>query len=121
MGTARLKKTQQLTVLSDQIDAYMKQHYMEDTFSAQQVAEHFQMNAAYLSRQYQQIAEKSISDAINQIRIQHACILLKSTDESAELISERVGYSNSKYFFVLFKKFMGRHQSNTEILPDPLN
>lgn len=106
--TARLKKTQQLTVLSDQIDAYMKQHYMEGTFSAQQVAEHFQMNAAYLSRQYQQIAEKSISDAINQIRIQHACILLKSTDESAELISERVGYSNSKYFFVLFKKFMGK-------------
>lgn len=105
--SSKQKKQQQLTILSKQVDEFIIKNYSNSSFSSQEVAEHFQMNAAYLSRQYQQITERSISDALNQIRIKQACILLKSTDESAELIAQRVGYNNSKYFFVLFKKWMG--------------
>lgn len=65
------------------------------------------MNPAYLSRQYQKTAQISISDAIHKIRIKQACILLKNTDEPVELVAQRVGYSNIKYFFVLFKKWTG--------------
>lgn len=104
---SRQKKQEQLRQLSLQINDYIKLHYMESDLSAQQVAEHFQMNAAYLSRQYQKTAQLSISDAIHQIRIRQACMLLKNTDEPVELVAQRVGYNNIKYFFVLFKKWTG--------------
>ena len=33
--------------------------------------------------------------------------LLRHTDQSVEEIAQRVGFSNIKYFYVLFKKFTG--------------
>ncbi|MEG0688249.1 MAG: AraC family transcriptional regulator [Hungatella sp.] len=117
--SAKQKKQQQLTILADQIDAYIAKHYAENSFSPQQIAEHFQMNAAYLSRQYQQITEQSISDAIHQVRMAQACILLSHTDASAELIAQRVGYDNVKYFFVLFKKRMGCTPKQYRNVPTP--
>lgn len=105
--SARQKKQEQLQQLSLQINDYIQLHFMDSDFSPQQVAEHFQMNPAYLSRQYQKTAQISISDAIHKIRIKQACILLKNTDEPVELVAQRVGYSNIKYFFVLFKKWTG--------------
>lgn len=99
------KKKEHLNDLSAQINAYIHMHYTDDTFTAQQVADAFQMNLAYLNRQYKQSSDISISDAIHRIRIEQACILLTNTDHSAEMIAHHVGYSNTKYFFVLFKKW----------------
>ena len=60
-----------------------------------------------LNRQFRQSAGISISDALHQIRIEQACRLLRQTGEPAELIAQKVGYSNIKYFFVIFKKLTG--------------
>lgn len=101
------KKQEQLAVLSAQIDQYISTHYKNEAFTPQQVAEAFQMNSAYLNRQYRQSSGISITDAIHRIRIEHTCTLLSNTDDSIEMIASHVGYSNTKYFFVIFKKQTG--------------
>ncbi len=102
-----VRKNQQLTDFSEQVNAYIHQHYMHESFSVHSLAAHFQMNAAYLARQYAKISDKSLNDTINSIRIEYACKLLAQTHQSAEAISSSVGFTNSKYFFVLFKKWTG--------------
>ena len=101
------KKHEQLIALSKQVNEYIELHFNEPNFSVQEVADYFQMNAAYLSRQYKKTSEFSITDAIHQLRIKQACFLLENTDEPVEYIAEKIGYSNNKYFFVLFKKWIG--------------
>ena len=101
------KKKAHLSDLAQQINDYIEQNYADPELSQQQIAAHFQMNAAYLSRQYQKSAELSLSDAIHRFRVRQACVLLADTEESVELIAQKVGYNNIKYFFVLFKKWTG--------------
>ena len=100
------KKKEHLADLSAKVDDYIYTLYNDDTFTAQQVAEAFQMSLAYINRQYRQSTGISISDAIHRIRIEQACILLCNTDHSIETIAQHVGYTNTKYFFVIFKKWM---------------
>ena len=101
------KKKAHLSDLAQQINDYIEQNYADPELSQQQIAAHFQMNAAYLSRQYQKSAELSLSDAIHRFRVRQACVLLADTEESVEFIAQKVGYNNIKYFFVLFKKWTG--------------
>lgn len=105
LATARQKE--RLARLCNRVWEQIRAHYAEEAFSAQQIAATFDVNAAYLNRQFRQSAGISISDALHQIRIEQACRLLRQTGEPAELIAQKVGYSNIKYFFVIFKKLTG--------------
>ena len=58
----------------------------------------------------QSIAEEmgvSIGDKLNQLRMDEASRLLLETDQPIESIARQIGVENTKYFFVLFKKFKG--------------
>lgn len=102
------KKQEQRQALAVQVDEFISRHYLEVSFSPQQVAEAFQMNTAYLGRQYHQVALMSISDAIHRARIGRARQLLDETELLVETVAREVGYGNNeKYFFVLFKKWTG--------------
>lgn len=107
---ARLAATRQkerLDRLCGRVWEQIRAHYAEEAFSAQQIAAAFAVNAAYLNRQFRQAAGISISDALHKVRIEQACRLLRQTGEPAELIAQKVGYGNIKYFFVIFKKLTG--------------
>lgn len=101
------RQKERLDRLSGRVWEQIHTHYTDEAFSAQQIAATFDVNAAYLNRQFRQSAGISISDALHQIRIEQACRLLRQTGEPAELIAQKVGYSNIKYFFVIFKKLTG--------------
>ena len=49
----------------------------------------------------------SIGDKLNQLRMDEASRLLLETDQPIESIARQIGVENTKYFFVLFKKFKG--------------
>ena len=53
--------------------------------------------------QYQTIGP----DKLNQLRMDEASRLLLETDQPIESIARQIGVENTKYFFVLFKKFKG--------------
>ena len=104
---AAIRQKERLDRLSGRAWEQIRAHYTDEAFSAQQIAAAFDVNAAYLNRQFRQAAGISISDALHQVRVEQACRLLRQTGEPAELIAQKVGYGNIKYFFVIFKKLTG--------------
>lgn len=113
------KKKEHLDNFSAEINQYIGTQYKKDNFTAQQVAEAFQMNLAYLNRQYRKSLGISISDAIHRIRIEQACTLLCNTDYPIETVAHHVGYVNTKYFFVIFKKWTNLTPNQYRTSKDP--
>ena len=49
----------------------------------------------------------SFTDYLNQIRIEKACRLLKTTLDTADEIGRKVGFQDGRYFSTVFKKIVG--------------
>lgn len=85
--------------------------YHDENCCSQMIAEQLGMSPSYLNRQFRAAAGMSINDAIQHVRIDKVCKLLRQSDLPVEQIARQAGYSNTKYFFVLFKKFTGKTPS----------
>ena len=105
--SASSRKWEQREALAQKVDKYICEHYVEESLSAQQIADYFKISPAYLSQQFRKAKNMSISDAIHYVRVEKACRYLINTNDSVELIAKKSGYSNTKYFFVVFKKIEG--------------
>lgn len=92
-GTTNIKK----------IIQYIHENYMKD-INLQTIADIFHLNALYLGRRLKQETGASFPDYINHLRLEKAKDLLINTSLSAKQISDKVGYSNDKYFNNQFKK-----------------
>ena len=75
------------------------------------IAAQLDMNQSYLNRQFRAAAGMSINDAIQHVRIDKVCKLLRESDAPVEQLARQAGHHNIKYFFVLFKKYTGKTPS----------
>ncbi len=82
--------------------------YPDENCCSQMIAEQLGMSLGYLNRQFRAVAGLSINDAIQHVRIDKVCKLLRQSDLPVEQVARQVGYSNTKYFFALFKKYTGK-------------
>lgn len=82
---------------------YLEENYCCD-INLKTLADTFQMNALYLGRILKLETGLSFTDYLNRLRLDKAADYLIHTELSAKQISEKVGYSNDKYFNTLFKK-----------------
>ncbi|NQX67452.1 AraC family transcriptional regulator [Paenibacillus alba] len=71
------------------------------------IADELDMSPIYISRVYKQNTLKAVVDVINTMRMERAKGLLKQSDLSIADIAERIGYTNSSYFYRMFKKNFG--------------
>ena len=97
-------RTQEIVI---QINQRLEQGFRDTSIGAQSIAEEMGVSAAYLRKQYLTEAGVSIGDKLNQLRMDEAGRLLLETDQPIESIARQIGVENTKYFFVLFKKFKG--------------
>ena len=97
-------RTQEIVI---QINQRLEQGFRDTGIGAQSIAEEMGVSAAYLRKQYLTEAGISIGDKLNQLRMDEASRLLLETDQPIESIARQIGVENTKYFFVLFKKFKG--------------
>ena len=67
----------------------------------------FNVNAPYLGQLLKKETGVLFSDYLNGIRINKAKVLLAGTSFKANEISERMGYTDSNYFYRIFKKHTG--------------
>jgi len=96
-----------LNQLAAKINERIEARYFEDTLSVQNIADEMSMNPVYLGRLYRQCAGRSINEAINYTRVEKAKKRLRESSEPIESISIHVGFTNTKYFFVIFKNIVG--------------
>ena len=85
---------------------YIKANY-KTKISLAGLASMVYLSPAYLCKLFKSFMGINLVDYIQQIRISHACELLKTTALSVSEISDSVGYSDIKYFYKLFRKLKG--------------
>ena len=98
-------------MLCDSAVNYIKKHYADQDLSLNQIADQIQITPSYLSSLFKKYKQQNISTYITNIRIEKACLLLKTTSNSLKEISAMVGYSNQYYFSSCFKKLVGVNPS----------
>ena len=106
-GNYSEKKAEKYSELAKQIKGIVQENYHDSSLNSQRIADMIQMNNAYLGRMFKNSYGRSINDYINTCRLEESMCLLRQTDMSVEEIAQNVGFSNIKYFYVLFKKLTG--------------
>lgn len=101
------KKAEKYSELAQQIKNLVQQDYHDSNLNSQFIADRINMNNAYLGRIFKSSYGRSINDYINTCRIEETIKLLKTTNLPVSEIAQQVGFSNIKYFYVLFKKATG--------------
>ena len=61
----------------------------------------------YISHSFKEATGCTVTEYLNAKRIQHACLLLVTSDRSISQISDEIGIMTTSYFCQLFKKLMG--------------
>ena len=87
---------------------YIQAHLTDPALSLGSVAETFHMNDSYLSRTFTKELGFSFSKYLNRLRMEHAIMLINTTDLKAYQIAEAVGIPDAYYFSNCFKKYTGK-------------
>ena len=93
--------------LVGKVSSYINMCFAKTDLSLERIADQVHLSANYVSTLFKKHSGMNISDYIIKIRMEHAAGLLSATNFRTYEIAERVGYTNSQYFSVLFKKFYG--------------
>ncbi|MCD8106174.1 MAG: response regulator [Lachnospiraceae bacterium] len=88
------------------LEKYMRGHIGEDlTLCA--LSEKVHLNASYLSRRYKELAGRTLSEAILEMRMEAACDMLQNTNLKISEVANRCGYESVPSFTRVFKKMKG--------------
>ncbi len=93
--------------LIQQMKDYAAAHYGRMSLSMNEVADHVDMSAAYLGRLFKQLTGETFTEYLTKYRLDAACDMLRNTNKTVNEITEAVGFTNSSYFYIVFKKNLG--------------
>ncbi len=86
---------------------YIRTHYDNPGMSTRTIAEAFHFNPNYLSSVFSVTCHTTVTNFINAIRMEQACVFLKASDMKINQIAERVGFVHPTYFCTVFKREIG--------------
>ena len=107
------KETQELKGKSKKIRLvlmYIREHFSED-LSVAILADRLGMSPAYLSTLFKKETGLTLSDYIENIRMEKAKVLLQNDNLKMQEVAQSVGYRNANYFTTVFKKTFGMYPS----------
>lgn len=93
--------------LTGQLMEYIHSNYYLSDISVSHVASKFKISESYLSQFIKEQTGESFSDHVENLRIKHACELLKTRNISIEDIAKLVGYNSAYTFRRAFKRVTG--------------
>lgn len=85
---------------------YVKNYFMEP-ITLTDIAKSVCYSEYYLTRKFQKEMGMSLRDYINRVRLEYAKILLISTEDSIQQISEKVQFGTRNYFTRVFRQQEG--------------
>lgn len=90
-------------ILVEQTVEYMKKYYAEN-LSCDYLAKRAYLSSNYFSKIFHECTGYSIIQMLQKIRVEKAMELLQTTLLTVDQVAERVGYSDTKHFYYIFKK-----------------
>lgn len=95
----------------DEIKMYIAKNYSE-AITIMSIAEHLYLTHTYLCLVFKKATGKTINRYITEFRIEKSKQLLLEGQFSMELVAEKTGFKNAKYFSRVFKKMTGQNPSD---------
>ncbi|MCD7735563.1 MAG: response regulator [Lachnospiraceae bacterium] len=83
---------------------YIRNHFMEENLSVQDIAESVYLSPTYLSTLFKQKTGKTIGQYIRIMRMEYASLLLEDRGIAISDVATKCGYTDSKYFTKVFKQ-----------------
>lgn len=93
------------TTISQVVD-FVDSHF-EDELTLELVSETFNMSQSFLSSRFHRETGMTFSEYLARKRLEHAKLLLKSTEMTIGMIAEDCGIHDNNYFSRIFKKYEG--------------
>ncbi len=87
---------------------YITAALTDSSLSLNSVSKKLYVSPSYLSRIFKQEVGENLSDYVARLRIAQSAEYLKHTNLRAYEISEKMGFHDSHYFSLCFKKYMGK-------------
>jgi two-component system response regulator YesN len=88
-----------------EIDQYLLQHLSENVTSVD-VAQHLFLNPSYFSRYFKRMTDENFTDYVHRFKMKAAMQMMEYPNETIEMISIKLGYSDRTYFTKVFKKYV---------------
>lgn len=101
------KKSNAQNILAVKVREYIQEHYMDCGLSVKQIANSLHFHENYISNLYKEEYGENLSNAIEQLRIEKASELLRTTDIRIGEVAAAVGYASDSSFRRAFKKITG--------------
>ena len=92
--------------LIDAVKHYMQEN-IEKRLTLEQIAHYTGYSPSHFSSLFRKATGESPLAYLNRLKIEHACLLLKTTDMRINQICHKVGISDNYYFSRLFKQYQG--------------
>ena len=86
--------------------AYVEENYSDASLSVNSMAEHFEVQATYLSKLFREMEGDKLSQYIHQVRLNHVKELLMK-DVKLEDIAQQCGFGSQRTFLRIFKQYEG--------------
>ena len=86
---------------------YIHEHYLEDNFSVKYMASEFETSVSNLSHFFKKNQGMSISQYVENIKMERARELLEESDRKVSEIARLLRYGSSTVFIEVFKKQTG--------------
>jgi YesN/AraC family two-component response regulator len=93
--------------LIHKVSVIISEKFSDPNLSLNYIADSVNLSAAYLGRLIKKTKSESVSDMINNYRLDKAKELLEKTQHPVHAITETIGITNEPYFYTLFKKKFG--------------
>ncbi len=81
--------------------------HLEEDLTLSQIANRVGYAEYYLSKKFRREMGISVNEYIRKARIERACLLLTTTQDSLQDIADRLHFSTRNYFSVVFREVMG--------------
>jgi two-component system response regulator YesN len=106
-GLITSKKNDSHIRLVEQIKQFIKTTYSNSDLTLYRVAEQVERPEKYISQVFKEVTGVNLSDHLEQVRMEHAAVLLKENEYTVDEIAARVGYNSSHSFRRAFKRVTG--------------
>lgn len=94
-------------LISENIKELIHQNYANKNLCLAEIAATVKISTPYVGRIFKEEIGMSVSEYINEVRLERAASLLVESGLTVIEILERIGVENEKHFYTLFKKKFG--------------
>jgi AraC-like DNA-binding protein len=94
-------------MMLETVKELIEQKFSDINLSQQSIATTVKLSSAYIGKLFKENYKLSITEYINEVRLNHAQALLEQNNYTIAEIMDKCGYANQSYFFRLFKGKVG--------------